>query len=395
MGTRSRILSRRPHPNIAMNSPRILCTAAIATWIAQTPLWLMAGMGLLMTATSPGQTANTNPVGFVTLSIQPGYNAIGPAMVNPPVFQSTVAGATGSSITFSQGATAVNLAGLLQPNTRYFVEISGPGTNFATYVGDVMEVDVAATIASANNVLTVKLAGFNTLNAPLPDLTGYSAMIRPHVTIGQVFGTLGNILLKGSGSAGSSDQVLFYDRATGGFTAYWFRANAGGTIAQWRSLDGADTTDYSTLPIEPGAGVFVLRQAANPAVDISFTGAVRTNDLQQPLASGFNLVAPALPVGHSPAMLKMNVAGGFIGAGSAGSADQILFLDPATGGYATYWFRANGSGSVQQWRSLDASNPMDYMNDTTLFEGTKAMFILKTAADPNYVYPISVLNLGN
>lgn len=348
-----------------------------------------------MTASSPAETAISNPVGFVTLSIQPGYNVIGPAMANPPVFQSTVAGATGSTITFGQGGATVNLATLLQDNTRYFVEISKPSGNVASYVGDVMEVDVAATIASANNVLTVKAAGFNTLSAPLPDLTGYSAMIRPHVTIGQVFGTLGNILLHGSGSAGSADQVLFYDRTTGGFTAYWFRANAGGTIAQWRSLDGADATDYSTLPIEPGAGVFVLRQATNPAVNIPFVGAVRTNDLQKPLAEGFNLVAQALPAGHSPAMLNMNIAGGFVGAGSAGSADQILFLDPATGGYATYWFRANGSGTVQQWRSLDANNTTDYMNDTTFFDGTKAMFILKTADAPNYYYPISALNLGN
>jgi len=342
-----------------------------------------------------GQTAKTNPVGFVTLNIQPGYNAIGPTLVNSPVFQGLVASSAGSAITLSTTGGSINLATTLQAGIQYYVEVAQPNGAVATYLGDFLEVDVATTRAAANNVISMQVASYNTLSSPLPNLTGYSVIIRPHVTLGQAFGTLGNILLKGAGSSGSADQVQFYDRTTGGFQTYWFRSNVAGTIAEWRSLNGADTTNYSNLAIPPGVGVFVLRQLANPALNITFVGSVRTNDLRQPLVQGYNLVAQGLPSGHSPASLGMNIAGGFVGAGSAASADQILFLDPTTGSYSTYWFRANVAGTTQQWRSLNAADTTDYMNTTSFFDGTKAVFIVKTAADGDRFLPITALNLGN
>lgn len=362
-------------------SSRFLCTA-IATL-------LVAG------ANGFGQTATTEPVGFISIDVQPGYNAVGPNLVNASIFQGGVASTSGSTITYSTTGTTVNLSTVLNASKRYYLEITKPNPSAATYLGDVLEIDVAATIASANNVVTIKAASYNTLTTPLPDLTGYSAAIRPHVTIGQAFGTLGNILLKGAGSSGSADRVLFFDRASGGFTTYWFRANAGGTIAEWRSLDSADTTDYSSMSIEPGIGVFVVRQPGNPAVKISFLGSVRTNDLRKPLAQGFNLLAQAIPSNHSPAMLNMTKAGGFTGAGSSASADRILFYEPVTGSYTSFWFRANASGSIQEWRSTNPEDTTNYMNSTTFFDGAKAVFLQKISADADFYFPVTALNLGN
>jgi hypothetical protein len=314
-----------------------------------------------------------NTVGFTSITLAGGYNPVSVSMVNRATLVGAVvtpSGMTGSGVTVA-GET-LNVGSRLDANKQYYLEITATTPSTLSSTGARFELDVAATKASEDDTITLDSSSPTNTITPLPDLSGCSFVVREHVTLAQVFGGLGNLLLHGSTAPSTADQIQFLDSALGDFSTYWLREESGGAIVQWRSLNGSDNTDYSTLPILPGVGVFVYRQPSAGAVTLRHTGHLRMTPFRRTLPQGFSLVSHEAPVDHTPSSGDMILTNGWKGAGAASAADQIQLWNGT--GFDTYWFRANTSGSTQQWRSLSPADTTNYMT-SPLLNGDKAILI--------------------
>lgn len=332
------------------------------------------------------QESVSDPVGFTTLDLPTGLSEVSISIVNPAILTSRVAataGVSGNVITLGQGAPA-NVAPRFDPTKKYYLEITGAGAYDLGYVGDRFEVDVAATIASANNTLTVQTPSITNTMETVPNLSDYRLLVREHVTMFQVFGGLGKMLMKGSPSLTASDQVHFFDNATNLWVLYWLRSNAAATIVQWRHMDANDTTDYTHMPIPPGVGVYVHRQPSAGPLKLYHVGAIRTNPFRQPLPAGKSLLSHPVPVDHSITQRQMFRYNGFTGTASYSAADQIHILRSALL-YDGYYYRANASGSVQEWRNVEQADTAPYHNVPDFFKANRSFFIKKMTADPEYI----------
>jgi uncharacterized protein (TIGR02597 family) len=321
--------------------------------------------------------AYTHPVGGMQVTFAPGTRFTGMTLVNPAVARGSVATVSGNVISLS--SSGLNVGALLNASAAYYVEFTGGPSN--TYVGDRFDVDVAATIASGNNSLTVVGSLRNTLPSVPSDLSGYSLVVRPHVTIGQLFGTKENQLLQGSTVVANADQLLVYNTALQDFETYFFLRNAQGTTAQWRKIGGGSTNRDAEI-IAPGQGVAVIRNSSTP-VNLTWLGEVRTNNFSQPLGAGYTLVAQPWPVSASAAQRVMNTAGGWTGSTVSTQADKFLVYE--NGSFQTYFFLRNSSGSTQQWRLIGGGSTN--RNDEALFGANTAVMISKIAADTQHSVP--------
>lgn len=328
---------------------------------------ILASLGTLQAVP---QAPVQNTTGFTSITLTPGYNAVSISLVNTAVFSGgviTPSGVTGSSIVNVAGGTDLNMGAPLDAGKLYYLEILRvPGT--VDCLGARFEVNVAATKLSANNTVTLNLGSPTNTATAVPDLSGCSFVIREHVTVLQVFGGQGNVLLQGATDPQNADQVLFFDRVSRSYRTYWLRNNSG--VTQWRSLNPADADEYSGMPIRPGEGLLVLRRAG--ALTLRHTGTVRTTPFRHALPAGPALVSHGSPADRTPAMGDMTVAAGWKGTGSSGSADVVQIWDGTS--FHSYWLRANTSGSTQEWRSVVPTDATDYTN-ANLLHGDEAMFI--------------------
>lgn len=327
-----------------------------------------------------GTTAHTLPVGAMRITFAPGLRYTGMPLVNPAVARDVVASNTGTVLTL--GYAGRNLGALLTAGTPYYVELTGGSAT--TYVGDRFEVDVTATKASANNSITV-VAGAtgNTLSA-LPansTLSGYALVVRPHVTLGQIFGTKSNPLMQGSTVLAKADQVQLLNRQTQAFETYYFLSNTSGSIMQWAKVGGGSTVQDG-LAVPAGVGMIVVRNAAT-STSMLWTGEVRMHGFAQPLVAGNNLVSQPLPIDASPVLRLMTYAHGMTGSTVLALADKIQI--PTAGAIKTYYLMRNANGSIEQW-ALVGGGSTNY-TASLLFTADGAAIVNKITANPHYYVP--------
>lgn len=339
-------------------------------------------LALAAALSSQGATTSYSPpVGGARITFAQGTRFTGMPFVNPAVKLGVIASNTSQVITLDD--SDANMATALSGGTAYYLEITaGPEI---TYVGDRFEVDVATTTATANHTITVTAGSPTNTLASLPDtLDGYTFVVRPHVTLGQLFGTKDNELMHGSTVASSADQVVFLNPQTQGFSTYFYLRNSTGTLAQWTLIGGGSTNRDNTV-IPPGVGMIVHRNNPTP-VTLTWHGGIRQNSFVQPLVAGLNLVAEPLPLASSPMERALTYANGVTGSTIASSADQVLL--PTGSGYQTYFLLRNSTGSLEQWTLIGGGSTSH--NDTKLFNPTTAVFIRKNLADPDYSIPYTL-----
>lgn len=323
--------------------------------------------------------AYTQPVGGMQVTFAPGTRFTGMTLVNPAVARGAVSAVSGNVITLTDASA--NVGATLTSGTAYYVEFTAGPTS--TYVGDRFDVDVAATKTSANNTLTVSLTANNTLGSvpAAADLAGYSVVIRPHVTIGQLFGTKDNQLMQGSTVVASADQLLFFSTALQSFETYFFLRNAQGTTAQWRKIGGGSTSRDNEI-IAPGQGLAVIRNSGTP-VTLTWLGEVRTNSFAQPLGAGYTLVAQPWPTSASATQRLMTYADGWTGSTISTQADKFLVYQG--GSFQTYFLLRNASGSTEQWRLIGGGSTN--RNNELLFGADTSVLISKITSDLHYSVP--------
>ena len=244
---------------------------------------------------------------------------------------------------------------------------------------------MAATIASANNTVTIVAnAASNTL-ATLPGantLAGDMLVLRPHLTLGQLFGTKGNTPMQGATVASSADQVQLLNTGTQAFETYYLLRNGSGTVVQWTKVGGGSTSQ-DALVIPAGVG-FVVVRSGTANVALTWLGEVRLNGFARPLVAGNSLTSSPYPIDASPTQRAMTHANGFTGSTVATSADQIQLY--TAGAVQTYYLLRNASGSVEQWTKVGGGST-NY-NLVAILPADGSAVIHKVAADALFFEPL-------
>jgi len=280
--------------------------------------------------------------------------------------------------TVVSGQTAVNYGALLDATKSYYVEITD-GIPNGQYEGERFEVDVALTKSANSGVICINTGSSrNTIAGSIPaDLAGGAPtfVIRPHVTISQVFGVGATATLTGTGSSGTADQIIFFENGTFSKIVWYFKS---GVNDFWRS----GVSNFNDEPILPGTGILIKRSSPTP-LTVSMTGNVRTNHFAQPLKQGWNFICEPRPVDCSPvqrAMLDTDAQGNWVGTGSQGTADQLVKFASGAFSDITWYYK---SGSNNSWRN----GATLVNNDTSVLSGTGAVLLLKRNSAPSYYIP--------
>ena len=311
----------------------LICTVA---------LFAFASLGL-------AQTVATNPVGFLTLTVNgpaaTGGSAItllGLGFTQPVNYQATLASASGTTLTDSSASFTGTTGGFNGTTGAFYVElITGTGAGQTSQITG----NTTNTITTANDLSSFVTAG-----------TGY--VIRPNWTLATYFGTGSSLVLSG-GTLTTADEVLLYDRTTNPpqYDTYYYKTSGlGGT--GWRSTNST-SVDASTTPLGPTAGVIVRRHTAGN-VTFPLAGAVKLGQTAFSVQPGINLLSNVYPSGTFTLTTSGLVASGLTG-GTLTTADQVLIYDTTTNPpqYDTYYYKTSGLGGTG-WRSTaSTSNPAD------------------------------------
>lgn len=336
-----------------------------------------AALGLAVPSVS-AQEAVTTPVGAMTYTFPANsYTTAGFNLLRPAVKTAVVASGSNSTVTIS-GAN--NLSNDLTAGVAYFLEVVSHTDGVTTEnVGDRLEIDVAATRLSANSTITIAVSSpNNTATGDFSGLQGYSIAIRPHWTLGTLFGTGTGTSLTSATTFDQADQVHVWNGV--GMSTFWFRQNSAGTTKEWRNTT-TGTTNQNDFVIPPGAGVFVKRAGGTP-LTVVVSGEVRMNQFVLPVQAGTRLIANPFPVAMSPTSAGYLPSTGFSSATTFDAADQIWTWNGS--GISTYWLRQNSTGSVKEWRNTTTGTTP---HTTNAFLDPQAAHFVKTQ---NQISPILV-----
>jgi len=155
---------------------------------------------ILTIGCTSAQTATSDIVGYETVSLTTGFNALGARLVQPTVLAGTFDGDNNTELTDSSADFST-----LTANTPYVLQITdSDGFN---------EVFITLDLSDSTSITTQIAA--------LGDFSSASYTIRPAETIASLFGTNNSAGLTSTTDPTTSDQIWVSDD-NGGFTEYFF-----------------------------------------------------------------------------------------------------------------------------------------------------------------------------
>lgn len=278
---------------------------------------------LLLATTSNAQTtAYTDPVGGIQRTIYgtgtgTGFSFFAPTLRKAPDFAGAISTVSATTITVSGTPFTADAF-----NMMWYVEItSGVGTGIMSDIVDTTTNSV---------VITDDLTGFV---SPLDTF-----IIRPHITVADVFGTNNEVGLQGAGGGafGNADQIVVFNNQTKSSSTVWYSTEAGFT--GWY--------DFSFNPsgnviLYPEQGIYIKRLAASD-VTLTRAGSVKMGVNNLPVATNLNIIAAPNAAG-----ITLDNSGLYTGdnntgvegvsGGASGDADQVQIF-AANGSSTTYWY---------------------------------------------------------
>lgn len=283
------------------------------------PIIPFALLCALATSTAPG--AVTDPVGYVTVTLEPGiFNLVGVTLHQPVVASGTLESATASTVV---------------DDTADFTSLTGP---LILELNDGSGVIQEVTVQDATTLTTPEdISSFVT--------AGVSYSVRQADTIDSIFGSdnsKANLVASPDGSDAGVDKV-FVQTATG--LQQFYYVDAPGTFEGW--FDGAGPAGDTV--INYADGLYVQTVPTSTATDFQIAGEVKTNPTSSVLQPGFNLVNAVAPAGLT---LGNSGLGDFIEAspdGSSATADKVLIPDLNNPGSFTEYFYVNAPGTFVGW----------------------------------------------
>lgn len=309
------------------------------------------------------QTAVTDPVGYITITLNPstsGYSAISPTLVNKTEFSGVASTVTATDIGFT--GTPLTAGAFA---SGYYVEVTnGAGEGAWTNITG----NTASGITVADNMSAFITAGTSTVK------------IRKHVTVSDFFGANNSAGLQPGGDAGTADEVFFIEPGGApGTTTEVFYDGTG-----WTDLD---FNPAATKPIEPGQGLLVARKTATPKSFV-FTGYVKTGKTMIPVATGANVVAIPSAVGYTLTSSGLRGAAtnsngvGVTAGGDAGTADEVFLFDVSPTGISHFFDGA-------AWNDIDFNAA-----DTKVLKEGSAAYVIHKAPGASYNWVAPAVNIA-
>lgn len=281
-----------------------------------------------------GLSAVTTPQAWQRFSLAEGAQTLGVSLVNAPIYAGRIEQLLGAAEVALENAAEIQLNG----ETPCYLEVLD-----GAHAGHRLEVSGVSTGLAAFDLDSAH----STLKALPEDLQGARVVLRPHVTLAQLFPAG---LLKAAANVAAADQVLFFQN--GVWQKHW-RDGSG----QWISSVGAASTNGRIIP--PGTGLMV--KTTGPAKASTLTGHVRTTSWRRSLNPGQNLLALPWPVDATPATLGLTAENGFTASSSMTAADvlQLWKADsqPGAATYDAYWLIQRSPDSF--WTSKGSAALLD------------------------------------
>ncbi len=274
-------------------------------------------------------------------------------------------------------ATGINIAAILAGRTGLFIEVTS-----GTLEGHRFAVSPAA--SDADTLALLPGDPLNTLT-PIPDLSGAPFALREAWRFADLFPTS---LFHSGGDLNNADNILTFSSATQSWTTY-FLAYLEGSGTYW--VDSTDMTgppaNQNSRLLDPCQGFYFHRRG--PQITVPFYGIVRENSFRCPLIQGYNLTGGGYPLDQSYVSRTMTLDDGFFGDPDIRSADQVLFwkgdTTPGLGGYTNHYLLDAGD-PYQRWVDVE-DNFVTSLDFAPVFTATRAAFLCRPAAFPNYASP--------
>lgn len=306
------------------------------TWSGLTSLGgqsLQRGIVRLRVTQNGGASVVTSPQAWQRHTFNGGSQTVGVSLVNAPFF----AGRAGQLLGTSEIALENALDVTFDASTACYLEVldgalAGHRLEILGLNGGIAALDLASPLS--------------TLRTLPQELSGARVVVRPHVTLAQMFPTS---TFQAGAVPEAADQVLFHEN--GVWHTHWLSAKSG--VKQWVSANDASLSPQSTRIIPPGTGVMI--KSTGTARASTHTGHVRITPWVMPLASGSNLLSLPWPIDSTPARLGLMLQQGFTASTSPSAADQIqLWKGDTTPGadiYDIYWLLKRGNAGTWVSRS--------------------------------------------
>lgn len=327
------------------------------TWhgVDTTSTSAVPGLIRMRAAQLHGTSAVTAPQAWQRFSRQPGTRTAGVSLVNPPYFAGRVSGVVNGT------ALEINASGLATPSpiSHYLEVIDGE------HAGHRFELS-----AIQPGLLTPDLTTPASTLSTLPEnLVGARIVVRPHVTLNQVFDKQ---CMTSGRTAALSDQILFY--AGNGWITYWLAKY--GNQLHWVRAGDSSLASADNAIIPPGHGV--MTKLVSNTIPLTVIGHVRTNPFRLAFASGQNLLASPWPENASPASLQFTRANGFTGSNNPPLADQIHIWGgdsiPGNSNFKAYFLLHLKNTGAEWWTPMGDSSLVDVSN-TGLVPVNHAFFL--------------------
>ncbi|MFC5051524.1 hypothetical protein ACFPK9_13010 [Rubritalea spongiae] len=298
-------------------------------------------------ATSQAQTATTDPVGYVTITINGHNNEVSQgltiaslSLVGSTEYSSNVSSfATGSNNTLTD-TSATFAAGefLNSGEISHYIEItSGEHSGTITWITGSPGGSSLYTLDDLSHI------------AP-----NSSYSIKTAHTVASLFGSPS--VLAGSSSQANADEILILNASTGVYTSFWYKnAGLGGT--GWQSTD-SNILNPESYALFPTDGLLILRKQADDT-SITLTGAVKQDETNVLIeGSGYNLLSTLIPIEQlTPAncgLYTEDSTTGLAASSSLANADEIVIYNPTTKSFTSFWYKDAGLGGTG-WQSTDSS----------------------------------------
>lgn len=288
------------------------------------PTGSLLQIALVLTASCAGalgQSAATDPVGFITVNVASGSAAsptlslVSPTLLHAIEWQGVIQSISGTTITVSGSPWA---AGQFGTNGQYFVEIAS-GTSSGAWTD--VESSTTSTLTTLDDLSAFAAAGS-------------TIRVRKHTKLVEFLGTTNSAGLQGGVSLAVSDEVIVYDGSNS--TTYWYYDGSDNQgPAGWYD---AGYQPAANVVIAPHQGV-VVRRKSPAAVSFISMGSVKTGNTFFPIRQGLNVLGTISAKGLTLATSGLytgNAGTGVKGATGLSAADEVTIF---SGGSSTvYWY---------------------------------------------------------
>lgn len=323
---------------------------------------LIGAISLAAAAGASAQTAVTDPVGYITVTVNgsaSGLSFIAPTLVNKIEFAGATSTTTGTTISFS--GTPLT-AGAYGPG--FYVEVSTGGVPGAW----------SSIASNTANSITTTTDISNGLAA------GATVRIRKHVTVGDFFGATNTAGLKSGDQISTADEVRILNATTKAITKVFFYNDGDPANNNWYDESFTEAKD---LVIPPQQGIFIVRKLATP-VSFVRVGSVKTGPTALPVQAGLNIMAVTRAVGASFTLGNSALktpTGGVQPGDQLASADVVRIAQP-DGSLKNYFNYDDGDPASAGWYD----EGFEVATNVQLKEGTS--FILVRKPNTGFVWTV-------